>query len=212
MRVPVLDVDYPEDIGGTLLRYTMRFSPGQDRFHGKPLSELQKLCYRQLGHYDVLYCPKEVLGKNSILKLFKKGADMLRLREPPKFGGHALQSIYIQKLSNDPRVSPKECMVAARHNSVATQEPYIQSTNETKTTKLEALGFKKPAAVQVGKPNTRGEIDFHMPTPRVQNVIDNLAHGETNYSVSDYHAFWTHMECDLDNFYYLYLLSQRHGL
>ena len=71
------------------------------------------------------------------------------LTDPPKFGGHALRSLYISKLANNPSVSTKECIFAACHNSVSAQVPYIQSTGATEKNKLHALGFSVPGAAHV---------------------------------------------------------------
>lgn len=203
MRIPCFDMVSKKDWGSTLYRYTLRFSPGQKRFHTKPLSESQKIENMKLGFFGTMYSANQPLGKMLISALFKKGAKILGIDDPDSFGGHSLRALFLQKLTVNPEISVKETMIAARHNSVASQVPYITSNAGTETAKPKALGFKKPSQAEK-PPAVAADI------PAVEEESDDIFNSDIPPLVPRI-IFRTYL--DEDNFPCSPVpLSQRHGL
>ena len=70
LKILVIDVKDVNDIGGALLRYTTKFSPGQQRFHTRPFTESQKIGNMKNGCYGTMYHANLHLGRNTIANLF----------------------------------------------------------------------------------------------------------------------------------------------
>ena len=96
------------------------------------------------GWSKVLYCGNRVIGKTKIASQFKVGARQLSLSDPDRFTGHALKSVYVGKIVNNPNIDAKESQLATRHESVPAQLPYIEQSDFSEVQKLKALGIEIP--------------------------------------------------------------------
>ena len=68
----------------------------------------------------------------------------MSISDPDRFTGHALRSIYVGEIVNNPNINAKESQLATRHNSVSAQLPYIEQSAHSEVQKLKALGIEVP--------------------------------------------------------------------
>lgn len=108
----------------------------------QPASDSYKASLARMGHPNAAFYENKPLGSKTIAKLFKTGAEILGL--PKNFCAHSLRSANITMLANDPSVSIKETMVAARHNSVSASMNYQRVDGISEGNRLRALGVKIP--------------------------------------------------------------------
>ena len=68
----------------------------------------------------------------------------MSISDPDRFTGHALRSIYVGEIVNNPNINAKESQLATRHNSVSAQLPFIEQSAHSEVQKLKALGIEVP--------------------------------------------------------------------
>ncbi len=146
LRFPVIHGD-DNDFGGALFRLYEKLSPGQTRMYCQPASSSYIQSLRRAGHLKAVFYHNKPLGTKTIAKLFKTGADILGL--PKTFRAHSLRSANITMLANNPSVSLKETMAAARHNSVSASMVYQRSDGISEGNRLRALGVNIPSKKDV---------------------------------------------------------------
>ena len=120
----LVDYEDPANFGSSLLRLIAKHSPGQVRMYCSVASTSRRATLARSGHPNAFFIPNKPMGYKKIGNLIKKlGQKVLGL--PPTFRPHSLRSAMITMLANDPSVSTKETMKAARHSSVSATNAYI---------------------------------------------------------------------------------------
>ena len=136
MRLPVC-IDDMASPGGTLKRYLLKVSPGQQRFYCRKASVSQRKLYTRQGFPNAQMSYSQPIGVNKIAKMMKAGCYTVGL----KVTGHGLRWISTTTLVNDSAVNIEESLVFAQHTSVAAQRPYIMCDAQSEMKQFRAQGL-----------------------------------------------------------------------
>lgn len=148
LRYPVVP-QYPEkDIGGSIGRFVAKLDKSnQDVKMGH---FLQCRVFRRISKdgNGFTSAPK---GKNAIRDLFKAAFEKLGISNAESLRPHALRGMLITNLANNPAVSLKEVMFAARHKTAAASATYQKNSSVSESNRVVALiqsvsGDKKRSA------------------------------------------------------------------
>ncbi len=82
MRVPVLDINDPNDFAGCILRYLEKLEPDQDRMYCYPNKKAKPGC-------QFPYHKRKVVGKGPVNTMFKDAADIMGLDRANFKGGNS---------------------------------------------------------------------------------------------------------------------------
>ena len=144
MRLPVLDDNpWPSCLAESIKRFLTKLAPRQTRIYCKVVPK--ELRENSGPYQDQFIYPSNLLGRNTVLKVFKAGAVILGLSNPDKFSPHSLCSYFVTRLANDSGVSTKECMTASRHSSVAASATYQERSAASEFSSFHALGIQMSA-------------------------------------------------------------------
>jgi integrase len=132
MRIPVLDINDPNDFAGCIIRYLKKLEPGQVRMY----------CYldpkKEPGAKYPFHKNKQI-GKNPINSMFKEAVAIMGLNTENFRGGHAFRRYFVTGMANDPNVPLAESMRAARHTSVSAHMAYMQHSSATEAARVTHL-------------------------------------------------------------------------
>ena len=124
MRLPVLNDDpWSNCVAGSIKRFLPKLAPGQTRIYCKVVPKELRLDIKS-SYFGQFFYPNNLLGKNTVLKLFKSGAEKIGLSNLDYFSPHSLRAYFVTRLANDAGVSIQEYMTASRHSSVAASAIY----------------------------------------------------------------------------------------
>lgn len=132
-RFPVLNEDGkastdPQDIGGCIDRFLKKLPNGLGggRFFLRIKKDGRSFC-------------NSPLGKDKITALLRSGFQRLDISNAETLHPHALRGLFITILANDPSVSVRETMGAARHTSVAANANYQIRNSHSESNRVVAL-------------------------------------------------------------------------
>ena len=145
-RFPVMP-DLNEDMGGTIMRWMekLKAAPKSTK-KNKPITNR---IYRRISP-DGKSFENRPMGHETVRKTFREAFKFLGISNWETLRPHALRGLLISVLANDPTVSLKETMKAARHKTADASATYQKCTSKSETAKISALmrGIGKPSEVQ----------------------------------------------------------------
>ena len=145
-RFPVMP-DLDEDMGGTIMRWVekLKAAPGSSKKKKPTTNRL----YRRIAP-DGKSFENRPMGHETVRKTFREAFKFLGISNWETLRPHALRGLLISVLANDPSVSLKETMKAARHKTADASATYQKCTSKSESAKVSALmkGVKKPAEVK----------------------------------------------------------------
>mmetsp|Transcript_4578 Transcript_4578/g.7743 ORF Transcript_4578/g.7743 Transcript_4578/m.7743 type:complete len:550 (+) Transcript_4578:127-1776(+) len=141
MRLPIIDMNDPDDPGAIFKRLFDKMHPSQNRLYCKEATKNQKANFAMLGE-TIHMSPHQPLGVNKVAKMTKEAGERTGLLT----SGHGFRRLFITTLVNAPGVSTEEVLGSARHRSVAASRNYMQRNHRSEANKLAALGITKKKA------------------------------------------------------------------
>ena len=148
MRFPIMAGD-PNNFGGALHRLMEKFVPGQKRVYCKRATPEKRTEWLEKGYPKAEFFATLHLGEKKISKLFKKGAEILGIKNVKNFKPHSLRGACITTLVNSKDVSLAETMRVARHSSVSASKVYQRVDGISEGNRLSAFG-QMPTASKKG--------------------------------------------------------------
>ena len=94
-----------------------------------------------MGFPQVRFYKSKVLGKNSIMDLFKEGAAILEFEDPDSFRPQSLRGACITRMANSEIVSTAETMRYTCHRSTAASKMYQRTDGISESNRMKAIGI-----------------------------------------------------------------------
>ena len=135
----VVDLSDPLNIGRCFKELFASVHPSQQAVYCKPLSKAERANMIKIGFTDVLFSPKQVLGKNTIGHLLQELCKAAGIRDWKKKTPHTLRQYMATVLANDPNVSRAETQRLMRHGNTASQDAYIRTNAQSHAAAMNAL-------------------------------------------------------------------------
>ena len=121
----VVDLSDPLNNGQCFKELFAVVHPLQQAVHCKPLSKAERANVIKISFANVLFSPKQVLGKNTIGQLLQELCKAAGIRDWKKKTPHTLRQYMATVLANDPNVSRAETQHLMRHGNTALQDACI---------------------------------------------------------------------------------------